>query len=44
MARNYYNTSPIGTNIKIENVNFKVIGVLAPRGTSPMGMDRTAAS
>jgi putative ABC transport system permease protein len=35
----YGNTDPIGTNIKIENVNFKVIGVLAPRGTSPMGMD-----
>lgn len=30
---------PIGQNIKIENVNFKVIGVLSPRGTSPMGMD-----
>jgi putative ABC transport system permease protein len=35
----YGNTDPIGTNIKVENVNFKVIGVLAPRGTSPMGMD-----
>jgi putative ABC transport system permease protein len=35
----YGNTDPIGTNIKIENVNFKVVGVLAPRGTSPMGMD-----
>ena len=35
----YGSTDPIGTNIKIENVNFKVIGVLAPRGTSPMGMD-----
>jgi putative ABC transport system permease protein len=35
----YDSTDPIGTNIKIENVNFKVIGVLAPRGTSPMGMD-----
>lgn len=35
----YGGTDPIGTNIKIENVNFKVIGVLAPRGTSPMGMD-----
>ncbi len=35
----YGNTDPIGTNIKIENINFKVIGVLAPRGTSPMGMD-----
>jgi putative ABC transport system permease protein len=35
----YGNTDPIGMNIKIEGVNFKVIGVLAPRGTSPMGMD-----
>ena len=35
----YGNTDPIGTNIKVENVNFKVIGVLAARGTSPMGMD-----
>jgi putative ABC transport system permease protein len=35
----YGNTDPIGTNVKIENVNFKVVGVLAPRGTSPMGMD-----
>jgi putative ABC transport system permease protein len=35
----YGPTDPIGTNIKIENVNFKVVGVLAPRGTSPMGMD-----
>ncbi len=30
---------PIGQNIKVENVNFKVVGVLAGRGTSPMGMD-----
>jgi len=35
----YGSTDPIGTNIKVENVNFKVIGVLAARGTSPMGMD-----
>jgi putative ABC transport system permease protein len=30
---------PIGQDIKIENVNFKVVGVLSGRGTSPMGMD-----
>lgn len=30
---------PIGQNIKIENVSFKVVGVLRSRGTSPMGMD-----
>jgi putative ABC transport system permease protein len=35
----YGAADPIGTNIKIENVNFKVVGVLSPRGTSPMGMD-----
>ena len=35
----YGSLDPIGTNIKIENVNFKVIGVLSARGTSPMGMD-----
>lgn len=32
-------SDPIGQNVKIENVNFKIIGVLAQRGTSPMGMD-----
>jgi putative ABC transport system permease protein len=30
---------PVGQNIKIENVNFRVVGVLSGRGTSPMGMD-----
>lgn len=35
----YGSLDPLGTNVKIENVNFKVIGVLSPRGTSPMGMD-----
>ncbi len=30
---------PVGQNVKIENVNFKVVGVLSQRGTSPMGMD-----
>ncbi|HEY6010598.1 MAG TPA: ABC transporter permease, partial [Nitrospirota bacterium] len=30
---------PIGQNVKIENVNFKIVGVLSQRGTSPMGMD-----
>lgn len=35
----YGSVDPINTNIKIENVNFKVIGVMAQRGTSPMGMD-----
>ncbi|MBI5635296.1 MAG: ABC transporter permease [Nitrospirae bacterium] len=30
---------PIGETIRINNTNFKVIGVLNLRGTSPMGMD-----
>jgi putative ABC transport system permease protein len=30
---------PVGQNVKIENVNFKIVGVLSQRGTSPMGMD-----
>jgi putative ABC transport system permease protein len=32
-------TDPVGQNVKIENVNFKVVGVLSQRGASPMGMD-----
>ena len=31
--------SPIGETIRVNNTNLKVIGVLAKRGTSPMGMD-----
>jgi putative ABC transport system permease protein len=30
---------PIGETIRINNTNFKVLGVLNRRGTSPMGMD-----
>jgi putative ABC transport system permease protein len=30
---------PIGETIRINNTNFKVIGILNKRGTSPMGMD-----
>lgn len=31
--------NPIGETIRINNSNFKVIGVLSKRGTAPMGMD-----
>ena len=30
---------PVGETIRVNNTNFKVIGVLGRRGTSPMGMD-----
>jgi len=30
---------PVGETIRVNNTNFKVIGVLNRRGTSPMGMD-----
>jgi putative ABC transport system permease protein len=30
---------PVGQTVRIENITFKVIGVLSGRGTSPMGMD-----
>ena len=30
---------PVGETIRVNNTNFKVIGVLSRRGTSPMGMD-----
>jgi putative ABC transport system permease protein len=31
--------NPIGENIRVNNTNFKVIGVLSARGASPHGMD-----
>lgn len=31
--------NPIGETIRINTTNFKVIGIMAHRGTSPMGMD-----
>jgi putative ABC transport system permease protein len=31
--------NPIGETIRVNNTNFKIIGIMAHRGTSPMGMD-----
>jgi len=31
--------NPVGETIRVNNTNFKVIGVMKKRGTSPMGMD-----
>jgi len=35
----YGKTDPIGTSVNIENITFKVIGVLASRGISPAALD-----
>jgi putative ABC transport system permease protein len=33
------NQDPIGETVRINNTNFKVIGIMKKRGTSPIGMD-----
>lgn len=36
----FNNTSPVGRELRMQNVAFRVIGVLSPRGANMMGLDQ----
>ena len=41
IARDLFgNSNPVGQEIKIDNIPFKVIGVIGPRGMDPHGIDK----